>query len=617
VRLSLQLALVFGLLAAASSVVVGVAVRYRLGTVETDRFHQDVVRMCDRIREEVRRQAEADRTLVTGFCEAGELVERVGIAIDNGEIDERRLSFSSLVRTERQAFGVDELIVGVERGDIVGASPTSLITMTPSEVDALIRADPSSWDLRAPSGAAPAAIVTRCTKASPHGRLVGMVAARHLPPMVDRVGRTLGVVIVPSWPVTAVVAAPEVPLPPPKLKPRNPSKGAPSAKATPSAPPATPAAAASSARPDPGSGFLGRATGGSEKTACSIDDTHGVTLGFDVVKTTRELEANLAEVDRTIGFLALVAAVVFFFVAVILARTIVRPLSTLALEAGKVAAGEAQPIQVRGSGEIRELGAAFDRMIQDLAVTRRRLAAASRVAAWREVARRVAHEVKNPLAPIRAAVETLRRLRAREDPRFDEYFDEATRTVLDEVHRISNIVTEFTRFARLPPPRPQDVDVEEIARHVVQIHKPAAGEAHLAHVTQRRAPAIRADRDQVIQVLTNLVQNALDAVKNVPNPAVMLTTDTDGHYASFAVADNGPGIAPEFAGRLFEPYATTKSSGTGLGLAIAQRIAYEHNGELSYVGPSANGRGAVFRLVLPVEGPSAASEAPPPPSSEA
>ena len=251
-------------------------------------------------------------------------------------------------------------------------------------------------------------------------------------------------------------------------------------------------------------------------------------------------------------------------------------------------------------------------MIQDLAVTRRRLAAASRVAAWREVARRVAHEVKNPLAPIRAAVETLRRLRAREDPRFDDYFDEATRTVLDEVHRISNIVTEFTRFARLPPPRPQALDAEEVARHVVGVHKASAGDVHLSQVTLRRPPPMRADRDQVIQVLTNLVQNALDAVKDRGTAgAVSLTVDTDGHYVTFLCSDNGPGVTQEFAGRLFEPYATTKSTGTGLGLAIAQRIAYEHNGELSFVGASSPSReqpGAVFRLVLPIEGPPPASE---------
>ena len=99
-------------------------------------------------------------------------------------------------------------------------------------------------------------------------------------------------------------------------------------------------------------------------------------------------------------------------------------------------------------------------------------------------------------------------------------------------------------------------------------------------------------------------------MKGIPGGAVSVSTDTDGHYVAFSVADNGPGIAPEIAGRLFEPYATNKPTGTGLGLAIAQRIALEHNGELSYIGPSANGRGAVFRLLLPVEGPPPMSEVP-------
>jgi two-component system, NtrC family, nitrogen regulation sensor histidine kinase NtrY len=611
-RLALRLALTFGLLAAASSALVGVAVRYRLVATETARFRDDVRGICERIRGEVQRQADADRTLITGFCEGNELVEHVGLAIDNGEIDERRLSFSSRVRTERKAFGMDELLVGVEKGDIVGASPTTLIGMVPAEVDALIRADASTFTLR--TGPVPA-IVNRCVKASPNGRLVGMVAARHVDPMMDRIARTLGITVVPSWPRPVVDAEEDaVSATPHAAKPKAKGKAAASAtsKATTEAKSASASASVSaSASAARTTGSVSNVDGGAERATCRIEDARGAALPFQIVKSTRELDANLAEVDRAVGVLAIVAAVVAFLVAVVLARSIGRPLSLLAQAAGKVAAGEAQPLEVRGSGEVRELGLAFDRMIKDLAVTRRRLAAASRVAAWREVARRVAHEVKNPLAPIRAAVETLRRLRAREDPRFDEYFDEATRTVLDEVHRISNIVTEFTRFARLPPPKPQDMDVEEVARHVVQMHKATAGDVHLSHVTQRRAPAIRADRDQVIQVLTNLVQNALDAVKEVPGGAVTLTTDTDGHYVSFTVTDNGSGVAPEFAGRLFEPYSTTKSSGTGLGLAIAQRIAYEHNGELSYAGTSANGRGAVFRLVLPLEGPTASDTSPP------
>jgi two-component system nitrogen regulation sensor histidine kinase NtrY len=266
-------------------------------------------------------------------------------------------------------------------------------------------------------------------------------------------------------------------------------------------------------------------------------------------------------------------------------------------------------VRVRGAGEIAELAQAFDDMLDDLAAMRRRLAATTRVAAWREVARRVAHEVKNPLAPIRAAVETLRRLRARNDPEFDAYFDEATRTVLDEVHRIASIVTEFTRFARLPAPHPQDVDVVDLARQVVRLHE-AGIQARLEVLVERVPPLVRADRDQMVQVLTNLVQNALDAVHDQgEHGEVRVAVGSEGPgTVTVTVSDNGPGIAPEIAARLFEPYATTKQHGTGLGLAIAQRIAIEHNGELSSV-LSASPRGAVFRLVLPVEGP-------PPVSSE-
>jgi signal transduction histidine kinase len=601
VRLAPRLALTFGLLAAVSTAGVGLAVRTRLAEKETTRFENEVKGVCDRLVDEMRRQGEADHTLIAGSCQSGELVERVGIAMDRGDLDERRTSFSELVRNQRRAFDLDELVLGIEGGDLVGASPTTLLGLPAREVDTLLRGNAERFTIR--TGAVPA-LVSRCTKRSDGGRVVGLFAARQVDPLLERLARTLDVTVAPSWPRPAASAPVEDDPKKKGPKPRG-QKGA-------RAPASASAAAAPSASMRPSEAARGTtpASGELARAPCKLTDDDGVVLAFDVLKSTKELDDNLHDVDRSVGLYAAISAAVAFLVAIFLARSLGRPLSVLATEAGKVAAGEARPIEVRGSGEVQELASAFDRMIQDLAVTRRRLAAASRVAAWREVARRVAHEIKNPLAPIRAAVETLRRLRAREDPRFDEYFDEATRTVLDEVHRIANIVTEFTRFARLPQPKPQDIDVEEIARHVVQIHKAAAGELSLAFAAQRRAPVLRADRDQVIQVLTNLVQNALEAVKDTTGGAVTVSTDTDGHYVTFSVADNGPGIAPEIAGRLFEPYATTKAAGTGLGLAIAQRIALEHNGELSYIGPSANGKGAVFRLLLPIEGPPPMSESP-------
>jgi nitrogen fixation/metabolism regulation signal transduction histidine kinase len=276
-------------------------------------------------------------------------------------------------------------------------------------------------------------------------------------------------------------------------------------------------------------------------------------------------------------------------------------------------------------------------MLVELEATRRRLAATSRVAAWREVARRVAHEIKNPLAPIRAAVETLRRLRARQDPEFDAYFDQATRTVLDEVARIAGIVTEFTRFARLPPPRPEEIDLVEVAHQVVQMHQPAGDvgarilltvEGHGPLAASKLVGAggaekkfiVRADRDQITRVLTNLVQNALDAVAPAGPKGLVelkvgsLDATAERAQVSVTVSDNGPGLSPAMAPRLFEPYATSKPHGTGLGLAIAQRIAIEHDGELSHLGAH-GGSGAAFRLVLPVRGPPVTESTAPPASS--
>jgi nitrogen fixation/metabolism regulation signal transduction histidine kinase len=255
-----------------------------------------------------------------------------------------------------------------------------------------------------------------------------------------------------------------------------------------------------------------------------------------------------------------------------------------------------------------EFADSFNRAIRDLAAMRKRLAATERIAARREIARRVAHEIKNPLAPIRAAVETLRRLHARNDPAFDGYFDEATRTVLDEVARISNIVSEFTRFARLPPPDPAPMQLVETVRKVVKLHASSGAEIEL---DAEACPKITADQDQIVQVVTNLLQNALDACQGASQPRVRVQVGpASAEVVAITVTDNGPGVAPEMRDRLFEPYATTKPAGTGLGLAIVHRIVVEHAGDITY--REAEGGGAEFRITLPIEGPSLLPEPPPP-----
>lgn len=544
-RIAPRLVIAFGFVATLSVAGLGAIVREDRRESETKRFEQEVRGACDRVTAEIQRQAESDRKLIAGACQSGELVDRALIWLEGRTLDdERRLALSRIVPEERQAFDLDELSLSTGDGDLLGQDPKALLNTPRADIAKLLAGDVSHFTLRV--GPAPA-LVARCRKTGSAGLSVGLVGARRLEPLIGRLGNT----------IDAKVAL----------------------------------------------GEHGTAGDDVFRWSCTLLDTAGAGLPIVVSKPKEQLTENLSRIDRTVVLAALGSTVVALLLAVLLARSIGRPIADLASEARKVASGEAQPLRVRGAGEIAELAIAFDKMLVDLEATRRRLAATSRVAAWREVARRIAHEVKNPLAPIRAAVETLRRLRAREDPEFFAYFDEATRTVLDEVHRLSNMVTEFTRFARLPAPHPQQIDLADVAGQIVRLHAPAA-KARLHLAAGRQPFLVRADRDQVVQALTNLVVNALDAVASMGEKGeVSVSIDSpDSAYAAITVADNGPGIAPEIASRLFEPYATTKPQGTGLGLAIAQRIAIEHQGELSLL-PAPAGKGAAFRLVLGVTGP--------------
>jgi signal transduction histidine kinase len=546
-RLFYRFVLAFLMLAALSTGGLGWYVRQNRRDAETRRYYDEVQKACTNVRLELERQGDSDRRLVNGGCQVEELADRVAVRLERGDaLEDMILGYHDSVPHQRVAYGLDELMLGTSAGDVIGADPPTFFAIPRQEVDRLLEGDPTRYALRLEPRPA---IVARCTRSYRGGR-VGYVGVHYVGPLLERIGKVLDVKVA-----------------------------------------------------------MGTGPPAQEHTAqanCNFVDGFGARLPLVVAKPKTELYENLRQIDQAVFTAVLGSAGVALVLAIILARRTGGPVTELANLASKVATEQARPIRVRGSGEIADLSRAFNTMLEDLAATRRRLAATSRVAAWREVARRVAHEVKNPLAPIRAAVETLRRLRARDDPAFDEYFDEATRTVLDEVHRISNIVTEFTRFARLPPPRPTDLDVEDVVRQVVGLHKTSTG--RVAYRIARKPPVVRADRDQIVQVLTNLVQNGLDAVHDRPDGAVTVTVDYDNAaHVAITVEDNGPGIAPEMQPRLFEPYATTKSTGTGLGLAIAQRIAIEHNGELSQLKGQ---KGAAFRLVLPLEGPPPMSETP-------
>jgi signal transduction histidine kinase len=338
----------------------------------------------------------------------------------------------------------------------------------------------------------------------------------------------------------------------------------------------------------------GQLSGPATMRTVPLGDVGRIELRF----SNADLLATRTEVLR--GFLSLAAFGLLLSVTLgfLVSRRVTRPVEALTDAAQQIAAGTpGVKVDARGaSGELKALIETFNRMTDELKTATDSLVAAERVAAWQEVARRLAHEIKNPLTPIRMSLETLLAASARGqlDERFKALFSESARAVLEEVDRLKRIVDEFSHFARLPRPRPAPVDLAQVVQPVMALYAPHDG---LSYDVQL-APGVEvlADRDQLTQVLVNLVKNAEEAMAP-QGGRVTVRVRADGSQGVVEVADEGPGIPAELKARLFEPYVTTKPQGSGLGLAIAQRIAQEHGGRLEALDESP--RGTCFRLSLP------------------
>ncbi|MBN8442132.1 MAG: HAMP domain-containing protein [Thauera sp.] len=226
-----------------------------------------------------------------------------------------------------------------------------------------------------------------------------------------------------------------------------------------------------------------------------------------------------------------------------------------------------------------------------------RLIAAQRTAAWAEVARRLAHEIKNPLTPIQLSAERLAfKLADRLDDDGREMLERSTRTIVNQVEAMKNLVNAFRDYARLPAPQLSPVDLNGLIREVLNLYESAAGRIRLELAAD--LPAVEGDATQIRQVIHNLLQNAQDALNGVEHGEMQVITRREGERALLLFRDNGPGFPSELLARAFEPYFTTKSRGTGLGLAMVKKIVDEHGGEVKLVNRDSGGAEVRIRLRL-------------------
>lgn len=285
-------------------------------------------------------------------------------------------------------------------------------------------------------------------------------------------------------------------------------------------------------------------------------------------------------------------------------KRVTRPVEALATGARAVAAGDwSTCVAVTSQDEVGELARAFNQMTQQLLEQRDRLVQAERVAAWRELARRLAHELKNPLFPLQITVENLERARAKSPEQFDEVFRESTATLLAELRNMQTIIGRFSDFAKMPRPVLEPVNLNQLLEGVARLLAPqmkAAGRPALAlRMELGSEPALASmPGDPVLlhRAFENVILNSLDAMPE--GGSLSIRTSVRGDHARAEFEDTGIGLPHEERERLFTPYYTTKQHGTGLGLAVVQSVVSDHGGTITV--ESEPGRGTTFRIELPL-----------------
>jgi len=330
----------------------------------------------------------------------------------------------------------------------------------------------------------------------------------------------------------------------------------------------------------------------------------GTVAGVLLVGSSgRELAALVRRIRWTgVGFGGLAIAFGFLLSFLVSAR-VTRPVEQLAGAARAVAEGDwdVRVDEGRTTGEIKVLADAFETMTRQLVDHRDRLVQAERVAAWRELARRLAHELKNPLFPLRITIDNLRRAKTLPPAEFDEVFDESLTTLQTGLGNLNTVIARFSDFARMPAPEFSPVSINELVEQSVALFRAQLAAPGRPLVTVKleldpAAGAIRADEEQIRRAVQNLLLNAIDAMPE--GGELRIVTARANGVVRLDVADTGQGIGEEERRRLFTPYYTTKQHGTGLGLAIVQAVVTDHRGKIWV--DSEPGRGATFHIEFPV-----------------
>jgi signal transduction histidine kinase len=297
-----------------------------------------------------------------------------------------------------------------------------------------------------------------------------------------------------------------------------------------------------------------------------------------------------------------ILTVAAFMVSRVLSRGVSGPLLELAKGMERVAGGDlTTQVETIARDEMGVLVASFNTMTDQLREARERIVLAEKQAAWRDVARRIAHEIKNPLTPIQIGIHRIRtRLQNEGLWEADPALQESFKTMNEEVEALRRMAASFSEYAQLPQPAMKPTDLEEVFRAAAALFQQGSSRIHLNVHVKGHIPAVEMDAELVKRVLINLIKNAQESVEEAGGGQVDLRLEPGDGDLLLEVRDNGVGFDPEQAARMFHPDFTTKERGTGLGLSVVARVVADHGWRIEALSEG-RGRGAILRLNIPLK----------------
>ena len=332
-----------------------------------------------------------------------------------------------------------------------------------------------------------------------------------------------------------------------------------------------------------------------------LDETNNLSAILNVIyfDSKSEYDDQLSTFALNYVNIIIVLLGISSIIVLLITRKTLKPLKIIEDQMGKVRLdGHNEPINFRGRDEIGALVEQYNKMCRQLEDSANKLARNERESAWREMARQVAHEIKNPLTPMRLNIEYLQMLWDRKDPKFEENFKETLNSLLEQIETLSKIATAFSDYAKLPANSPTSFDLSELLKNTIKTYDVEKNISISLIYNENDDWSIFADKNNLGRVFGNIIKNAIQAIGNNENGRIELTLNRLGERYKIDISDNGCGIKDEDKKKVFFPNFTTKSSGMGVGLSVSKDIVQAIGGNITFT--SEAGKGTVFTIDLPI-----------------